>query len=191
MIECVDNIQKVNSKLSPLQDAKTVLKMSSERLLKERDCLLQDTTKSFEDIISTVKKQQRIALDKINKEYEGFNRECENKIKTFDKSLSSFKIVKSINQSLKAYSEIEFIKWFTSKHNPVQKLTEISQGMDMTIPKMKLTFDKQKECSDLKKLVFKTGEFEKTKTNAHNVHNGGGIKIGRNYKSNGKGSLNK
>ncbi|CAI2377840.1 unnamed protein product [Moneuplotes crassus] len=189
MIECAQNIQKVKSKVAPIQDAKTVINMSIKQLLREKEFLAQDLSKSFEKIIDHTREKQKKALENLTQEYEQYNNEYIDKINQLESSLSSVKIIKSIDQSLKAYSEIDFIKWFTSKHNPVQKLVQTSKNVDMTVPTFQLTFDKQKVISELVNL-FNLPESDKKKPYPNNCSNG--IKIGRNYRtSNPPRNLNK
>ena len=94
-------------------------------------------------------------MEILTQEYEFHNKEYQKIQKSFKESLNLMKNIKSINQSLKDYSKIEFLIWFTSKYNPVQKMLESIINLDFKVKESNLIFDKEKEIESLKNLIFK------------------------------------
>ena len=82
----------------------------------------KDINLFFEDILNKVKIQKEAVINQFSNEFETLISNHKSKLEKLEDSLWWIETSNSIKNSLKAYSEVEFLKWYTNKQNPVDKM---------------------------------------------------------------------
>jgi uncharacterized protein (DUF2235 family) len=99
--------------------------MTLGKLNKDKETVLKEATSLFDEIISKIKSRQKQVTDSLNQDFEVLCGENEKKLIQLNEAINSIDTVSSIYQSLKSYSNVEFLKWHTRKSNPVNKMLQL------------------------------------------------------------------
>lgn len=190
--ECNSNIKKIADKKHSLHDNKIIISMTLEKLNKDKESVLKEANNLFEELLSMLKARQRQVTDSLNKDFEFLINENEKRLSQLSEAIISVDTISSISQSLKAYSNVEFLKWHTSKHNPVTRMLQLCHKFDYNIPNEKIVFTKDQELALISKMIYNKKPFDLLKDkNKSSPINSVSTNIGKNYKAQNKAVMNK